>query len=125
MDKLTIEELEDALEQKRKIEKKIRKKKIKRKWRFSEIVILSILIFSIAVFCIAIAFSFINQSDSLWAYLIPTIGGLASSAFAVFVWKEKNENLPKIIANPNYDEEQLIEQIHYEVEEEYKSLGRD
>lgn len=121
-----MEELsKDELRKINKIVKKSRKKKkIRRKWRFSEKVILFILIFSIGVFLSAIAFSFSREDSSIWAYLLPSIGALASSAFAVFVWKEKNENLPKIIANPNYDEEQMKEQIQYEVEEEYRNLGR-
>lgn len=106
------------------IKKSRRKKKVKRKWRFSEKVILFILIFSISVFLSAIGFAFTREDSSVWAYLLPSIGALASSAFAVFVWKEKNENLPKIIANPSYDEDQMKEQVQYEVEEEYRNLGR-
>lgn len=98
--------------------------KNKRKWRFSEKVILFILIFSILVFISAIVFAFININDSVWAYLLPSIGMLASSAFAVFVWKEKNENLPKILNNPNYDQEQFAEQMRQEIFDEYINLGK-
>lgn len=114
----------DELRKINKIVRKSRRKKVRRKWRFSEKVILFILVFSISVFLSAIAFAFSREDSSIWAYLLPSIGALASSAFAVFVWKEKNENLPKIMANPNYDEEQMKEQLQYEVEEEYRNLGR-
>lgn len=107
------------LKQKKKIQKNS-----KRKWRFSEKIILFILLFSIAVFISAISYAFIKDSESIWAYLLPSVGVLASSAFAVFVWKEKNENLPKILANPSYDQEQFAQDIRYELEEEYKNLGR-
>lgn len=115
----SVKELEEMLKLKKK-----NKKKPKRKWRFSEKIILFILLFSIAVFITAMAYAFIKNSESMWAYLLPSVGVLASSAFAVFVWKEKNENLPKIMANPNYDQEQLEEQIRYELEEEFRNLGR-
>lgn len=100
------------------------KKTIKRKWRFSEKVIFSILLFSVAVFISAIVFAFIRYDSSIWAYLIPAVGALASSSFAVFVWKEKNENLPKILSNPNYDQEQFIEQMRREIENEYMDLDK-
>ena len=118
MEDLSVKELEKLLKKKKK------KRKAKREWRFSEKVILFILLFSIAVFVAAIAYSFVKASESIWAYLLPSVGVLASSAFAVFVWKEKNENLPKILANPQYDQEQLAQQIRYELEEEYRNLGR-
>lgn len=98
--------------------------KIKRKWRFSEKVVLFILIFSILVFISSIVFAFVKDSDSIWSYLLPSVGVLASSAFGVFIWKEKNENLPKILNNPNYDQEQLVEQIRQEVFDEYINLGK-
>ena len=120
MENLSVDELKEMLKKK----KKQKRKKVKRKWRFSEKVILFILLFSIAVFIAAIVYAFLKDSESMWAYLLPSVGVLASSAFAVFVWKEKNENLPKILKNPNYDQEQLAEQIRYELEEEYKNLGR-
>lgn len=100
------------------------KNKIKRKWRFSEKVIFSILLFSVAVFISAIVFAFIRYDSSVWAYLISAVGALASSSFAVFVWKEKNENLPKILSNPNYDQEQFIEQMRREIENEYMDLDK-
>lgn len=98
--------------------------KTKRKWRFSEKVVLFILIFSILVFISSIVFAFVKDSDSIWSYLLPSVGVLASSAFGVFIWKEKNENLPKILNNPNYDQEQLVEQIRQEVFDEYINLGK-
>jgi len=101
-----------------------RKKLGKRKWRKSEKIVFSILIFAILVFVSAIVFAFINKDSPIWAYLITAVGALASSAFAVFAWKEKNENLPKILNNPNYDREQLIEQVKQEMEEEYRNLGK-
>lgn len=107
-----------------KIITKSRKKTTKRQWRFSERIIFLVLIFAIGVFCSSIVYSFVKNDGSVWAYLIPSIGVLASSAFAVFVWKEKNENLPKIKANPSYDEDKMREEITYEVQEEYKNLGR-
>ncbi len=101
------------------------KKKIKREWRFSEKVIFFILLFSVAVFVSAIVFAFMRYDSSVWAYIIPAVGALATSSFAVFVWKEKNENLPKILSNPNYDQEHFIEQIKYEMEEEYINLDKE
>lgn len=118
MEDLSIKELEEILKKKKK------QKKVRRKWRFSEKIILFILLFSIAVFIAAIIYAFAKNSESMWAYLLPSVGVLASSAFAVFVWKEKNENLPKILSNPDYDREQLAQQIRYELEEEYRNLGR-
>lgn len=106
------------------IKKSKKQKKVKRKWRFTEKIIFIVLIYTITIFERALVYAFKNHSENMWAYLLPAIGVLASSAFAVFVWKEKNENLPKIIANPNYDEEQIREQIQYEMEEEYRNLGR-
>lgn len=119
MDELTEREA-------KKIERIInkRKKKVKRKWRFTEKIIFLVLLYSISIFERGALYAFRNQAESMWAYLLPAIGVLASSAFAVFVWKEKNENLPKILSNPNYDEEQIRDQLQYEMEEEYKNLGR-
>lgn len=121
MDDLTEKEI-------KKIDKIIKKSKkqksVKRKWRFTEKIIFLVLLYSISIFERGSLYAFKNGAESMWAYLLPAIGVLASSAFAVFVWKEKNENLPKIMENPNYDQEQFAEQIRYEMEEEYKNLGR-
>lgn len=106
------------------ISKSERKKKGRRKWRFTEKIIFLVLLYSITIFERGALYAFKNQAESMWAYLLPAIGVLASSAFAVFVWKEKNENLPKIMANPSYDEDQVKEQMRYELEEEYNNLGR-
>lgn len=107
------------------VEKIIKKKRKKRKWRFSEKMVLIILIYCISIFERALYFAFKNFSESVWVYLLPIIGTLVTSAFAVFIWKEKNENLPKIQANPYYDEEQLINEIKDEVVQEYKNIGRN
>lgn len=106
------------------INKSKKEKKVKRKWRFTEKIIFLVLLYAISIFERGSLYAFKNQAESMWAYLLPAIGVLASSAFAVFVWKEKNENLPKIMANPNYDQEQLEEQMRYELEEEFRNLGR-
>ena len=104
---------------------KLKRKKIgKRKWRNSEKIVFGILIVCMMFFISAAVYAFINKADSIWAYIIPTVGALATSAFAVFVWKEKNENLIKISNNPNYDSEQLIEQVKQEMEEEFHRLGK-
>lgn len=118
MEDLTVKEIEKILK------KKKRKKKVKRKWRFTEKIIFLVLLYSITIFERGSLYAFRNHAESMWAYLLPAIGVLASSAFAVFVWKEKNENLPKIMKNPNYDQEQFEEQIRYEMEEEFRNLGR-
>lgn len=118
MDNLTERELKQLLKKKKK------QKKMKRKWRFSEKVIFGILLFSVFVFVSAIVYAYMKEDSSIWAYLIPSVGALASSGFAFFIWKEKSENLPKIMHNPDYDLEQLEEEIRAEVEEEFRNLGR-
>lgn len=117
-----------GVKERKKIDRILKKskkaKKIRKKWRFTEKIIFIVLVYTITIFERALIYAFINRSENMWAYLLPAIGVLASSAFAVFVWKEKNENLPKIIANPKYDQEKFEEQLRYEIEEEYRNLGR-
>ena len=101
------------------------KKKIGKKvWRTSEKIVLGILIDCMMIIKSAVVYAFINKDGSVWAYIIPAVGAMAASAFAVFVWKEKNENVIKILNNPDYDREKLIEQVKQEVEEEFQRLGR-
>lgn len=126
---MTIKELKKRIKKNKKEHKmkmrRIRKmKKIRRKWRFSEKVIFGILLFSVMVFVSAMVYAYLKEDSSIWAYLIPSVGALASSGFAFFVWKEKSENLPKILANPYYDTEMLEEELKTEIEDEYKNLGR-
>ena len=102
----------------------VRKKIGKRKWRNSEKIVFTILVVCMMIFVSAIVYAFINRDGLIWSYVIPSVGALAASAFAVFVWKEKNENVPKILNNPDYDREKLIEQVKQEVEEEFQRLGR-
>lgn len=115
---MTVKELKQL------IRKSKKEKRKKRKWRFSEKVIFGILLFSVFVFVSAIVYAYMKEDSSIWAYLIPSVGALASSGFAFFIWKEKSENLPKIMHNPDYDLEQLEEEIRAEVEEEFRNLGR-
>ena len=115
---MTVKELKQL------IRKSKKEKRKKRKWRFSENVIFGILLFSVFVFVSAIVYAYMKEDSSIWAYLIPSVGALASSGFAFFIWKEKSENLPKIMHNPDYDLEQLEEEIRAEVEEEFRNLGR-
>ena len=105
-----------------KVDGKVIKKK--RKWRFTEIIILLVLIYTVMVFNLALYFAFSRESDSVWWYILPSIGALSSSAFAVFVWKEKNENLPKILQNTNYDTEQLQNEIQYGLQQEFIDLEK-
>lgn len=105
-----------------KVEGKVVKKR--RKWRFSEIVILVILFYAVVVFNLALYFAFSRNTDSIFWYLLPSIGTLASSAFGMFVWKEKNENLPKIKANPDYDNEQTMNEIEYDMQQEFQNLDK-
>lgn len=123
---MTVKEFKKILKKSKKEKrKKIKKaKRARRKWRFSEKVIFGILLFSILVFVSAIVYAYLKEDSSIWAYLIPSVGALSSSGFAFFVWKEKSENLPKIIANPNYDTERLEENLRAEIEDEYRNLGR-
>lgn len=115
---MTVKELKQLI-------RKGKKEKIKkRRWRFSEKVIFGILLFSVFVFVSAIVYTYVKEDSSIWAYLIPSVGALASSGFAFFIWKEKSENLPKIMHNPGYDLEQLEREIRAEVEDEYRNLGR-
>lgn len=118
VEEMTVGELKDLLKSKKK------RKRKKRKWRFSEKVIFGILLFSVFVYVSAIVYAYLKEDSSIWAYLIPSVGALASSGFAFFIWKEKSENLPKIIHNPNYDLEQMESEIRSEVEEEFRNLGR-
>lgn len=115
---MTVKELRQL------IRKSKKEKRKKRKWRFSEKVIFGILLFSVFVFFSAIVYAYMKEDSSIWVYLIPSVGALVSSGFAFFIWKEKSENLPKIMHNPDYDLEQLEEEIRAEVEEEFRSLGR-
>lgn len=123
---MTVKEFKKILKKSKKEKrKKIKKaKRARRKWRFSEKVIFGILLFSVFVFVSAIVYAYMKEDSSIWAYLIPSVGALASSGFAFFIWKEKSENLPKIMHNPDYDLEQLEEEIRAEVEEEFRNLGR-
>lgn len=118
VEEMTVGELKDLLKSKKK------RKRKKRKWRFSEKVIFGILLFSVFVFVSAIVYAYLKEDSSIWGYLIPSVGALASSGFAFFIWKEKSENLPKILHNPDYDLEQMEREIRSEVEEEFRNLGR-
>lgn len=101
------------------------KKTVRRKWRFTEVAVVVILLWAITVFERGIYFSFTTGHDSPWLYIFSAVGVLASSAFSIFVWKEKNENLPKILNNPDYDTERLAEQLRQDIEDEYRKLGGD
>lgn len=103
----------------------MKKKKVKRKWHFTEVVILIILAWSVTVFERGIYFAFKYENESPWFYLFSAVGVLASSAFGMFVWKAKNENVPKILNNPNFDQEEFAEKLRYDLEEEYRNLEKD
>lgn len=123
---MTVKEFKKILKKsKKEKKKKIKKaKRARRKWRFTEKTIFGVLLFSVVVYISAIIYAFSNKDSSIWAFLLPVIGTLSSTAFAVFVWKEKNENWLKIKANPHYDTEKLEEELREEIEEEFKNLGR-
>lgn len=102
----------------------MKRKKFKRKWSKSEKITLTILSFCIIVFICAIIYAFLKEDSNIWTYLIPSVGALGTSAFGFFIWKAKNENLPKILNNPNYDQEQFIQRVQEEYEETYHNLDK-
>lgn len=48
-------------------------------------------------------------------YIIPAVGTILGSAIGFHIWKTKAENVIKISANPDYDREQMIEQLKNEM----------
>ena len=100
-------------------------KKVKRDWKFTEKLIIAILLYWFLVCNLEIAYSFIFNIESVWWYIIPAVGALGSSSLGFFIWKEKAENLIKIHANPNYDAEQLRNQVQYEIDNQIIDMHRE
>ena len=47
--------------------------------------------------------------------IIPAVGTILSAAIGLHIWKTKSENVIKISSNPDYDREQMIEQLKNEM----------
>lgn len=104
---------------------KLDKIKLKKKRGFSEKLILIVIIWAITVFERGLYYAFKNYSESIWMYIIPAVSTILGTCFAFYTWKAKNENVLKIANNPNYDIEQMKEQLKQEVEQEFNSIGRN
>lgn len=99
--------------------------KVKKEWSHSDKVQMIVLVYTILVNVVAIVFAFINRAESVWWYLLPSTGALGAGVIGSITWKEKAENLLKIQNNPNYDAEQLQNQVEYEIQQQLLDLHRD
>jgi len=99
--------------------------KVKKEWTFSEKVVMGLFIWTALVNIAAMVFAFINSMDSVWWYVVPGSFALTTTGLAGFTWKEKAENLIKIAANPNYDDEQLKQQVEYEIQQKILEVHRE
>ncbi len=96
-------------------EKGTSKKICKKQRGFSEKLVLVVIIWVISVFERGLYFAFKNYSENIWMYIIPAVGTILGSAIGFHIWKTKAENVIKISANPDYDREQMIEQLKQEM----------
>jgi hypothetical protein len=94
---------------------KLKAKKTKKPRGYSEKLVLAVIIWVISVFERGLYFAFKNYSENIWMYIIPAVGTILSAAIGLHIWKTKSENVIKISANPDYDREQMVEQLKNEM----------
>lgn len=93
----------------------LKAKKTKKPRGYSEKLVLAVIIWVISVFERGLYFAFKNYSENIWMYIIPAVGTILSAAIGLHIWKTKSENVIKISANPDYDREQMVEQLKNEM----------
>ena len=121
-----LKKIEKILEQEKRDKKKGKRKGKKKKRKqigFSEKLVLGILYFSAVVVVLSIYYIFKYQSDD-WCYVLQAIERVGIAAVGFFIWKAKNENVPRILNNPNFNLEQFEEELREEIQDEYRNLDK-